>query len=183
MESTGNTRFFRNKLLPAGIDVKVVNTLKFKVVNESVKKTDHYDARMLAEFLEKDMLPESILCSQESEDIRRVLKPRSISVKSLLSLKNQVYGLLLGYGIETKRGQLQSKKERQAVLNDLEDHDVYGSAARAVKPLLDTIDQIAEEEIRKDTWRTCERRRGCGAYSNDSRCWNDYSSNYPCVYG
>jgi len=38
VESTGNTRFFRNKLLPAGIDAKVVNTLKFKVVNESVKK-------------------------------------------------------------------------------------------------------------------------------------------------
>jgi transposase len=56
-----------------------------------------------------------------------------------------VHGLLLGYGIETQRGQLQSKKERQRILSGLEDHDVYGSAARAVVPLLDTIDQVSAQ--------------------------------------
>ncbi len=145
VESTGNTRYFRNRLVKAGIEVKIVNTVKFKVVNESVKKTDKHDARTLAEFLEKDILPESILCSQESEDIRRLLKSRSVLVKALVSLKNQVHGLLLGYGIESRRGQLQSKKERQRILDGLADHKSYGNAARAVKPLLDTIDQIASE--------------------------------------
>jgi len=145
VESTGNTRYFRNRLLRGGIEVKIVNTLKFKVVNESVKKTDKHDSRTLAEFLEKDMLPESILCSQESEDIRRILKSRSVLVKALVSLKNQVHGLLLGYGIESRRGQLQSKKERQRILTGLEDHRSYGNTAQAVKPLLGTIDQIASE--------------------------------------
>ncbi len=145
VESTGNTRFFSNQLLLAGIEVKVVNTLKFKVVNESVKKTDRHDARVLAEFLEKDMLPESVLCSQESEDIRRVIKTRAILVKSLVSIKNQVHGLLLGYGIETKRGQLQSKKERQRILTGLKDHRSFGSAAKAVEPLLITINQVSLE--------------------------------------
>lgn len=145
VESTGNTRYFRNQLLQSGIGVKVVNTMKFKVVTESVKKTDKRDARTLAEFLEKDMLPESVLCSQESEDIRRVIKSRSILVKALVSLKNQVHGLLLGYGIESKRGQLQSKKERQRILCGLEDHRSYGNAALAVKPLLGSIDQVSSE--------------------------------------
>jgi transposase len=145
VESTGNTRYFRNQLLQSGIGVKVVNTMKFKVVAESVKKTDKRDARTLAEFLEKDMLPESILCSQESEDIRRVIKSRSILVKALVSLKNQVHSLLLGYGIESKRGQLQSKKERQRILCGLGDHRSYGNAALAAKPLLESIDQIASE--------------------------------------
>jgi len=145
VESTGNTRYFANQLLKEGIVVKVVNTMKFKVVTESVKKTDKRDARTLAEFLEKDMLPESILCSQESEEIRRIIKSRSILVKALVSLKNQVHGLLMGYGIESKRGQLQSKKERQRILCGLEDHRSYGNAAQAVKPLLETIDQIASE--------------------------------------
>ena len=104
VESTGNTRYFRNQLLQAGIGVKVVNTMKFKVVTESVKTPDKRDARTLAEFLEKDMLPESVLCSQESEDIRRVIKSRSILVKASASLKNQVHGLLLGYGIESPPG-------------------------------------------------------------------------------
>lgn len=145
VESTGNTRYFRNRLLRGGIEVKIVNTLKFKVVNESVKKTDKHDSRTLAEFLEKDMLPESILCSQESEDIRRILKSHSVLVKALVSLKNQVHGLLLGYGIESRRGQLQSRKERQRILTGLADHRSHGNAAQAVKPLLGTIDQIASE--------------------------------------
>lgn len=145
VESTGNTRYFCNQFLQAGIGVKVVNTMKFKVVTESVKKTDKRDARTLAQFLEKDMLPESVLCSQESEDIRRVIKSRSILVKALVSLKNQVHALLLGYGIESKRGQLQSKKERQRILCGLEDHRSYGNAASAVKPLLTSIDQVACE--------------------------------------
>jgi len=145
VESTGNTRYFHNRLLQAGIEVKIVNTSRFKVVTESVKKTDRHDAQTLAEFLEKDMLPESVICSQASEDIRRVLKSRSVLVKALVSLKNQVHGLLLGYGIETRRGQLQSKKERQRILCGLEDHRSYGNAARAVKPLLSTIDQISSE--------------------------------------
>jgi len=71
-----------------------------------------------------------------SEDIRRVLKSRSILVKTVVALKNQIHGLLLGYGIETIRGQLQSKKERQRILTGLEDHEVYGSAAKAVIPLI-----------------------------------------------
>lgn len=145
VESTGKTRYFRNQLLKEGIGVKVVNTMKFEVVTESVKKTDKLDARTLAEFLEKDMLPESVLCSQESEEIRRIIKSRSILVKALVSLKNQVHGLLMGYGIESKRGQLQSKKERQRILCGLEDHRSFGNAAQAVKPLLATIDQIASE--------------------------------------
>jgi len=145
VESTGNTRYFRNQLLQEGVGVKVVNTMKFKVVAESVKKTDKRDARTLAEFLEKGMLPESVLCSQKSEDIRRVIKSRSILVKALVSLKNQVHALLLGYGIESKRGQLQSKKERQRILCGLEDHRSYGHAASAVKPLLASIDQLSCE--------------------------------------
>jgi transposase len=145
VESTGNARYFRNRVLKAGIEVKVVNTLKFKVVNESVKKTDKHDARTLAEFLEKDMLPESVICSQESENIRRVLKSRSIFVKTLVALKNQVHGLLLGYGIETKKGMLQSKKERQRILNGLEDHDFGGNAAPAIQSLFKSIDAAAEQ--------------------------------------
>jgi hypothetical protein len=46
-------------------------------VNESVKKTDKHDAATIAEFLEKDMLPESRLCSRKSEQMRQLLKART----------------------------------------------------------------------------------------------------------
>jgi transposase len=128
-----------------GAVVKVINTLKFKVVNESVKKTDRHDARTIAEFLEKDMLPEARLCSEESEQLRRLLKSRKLLVRTVVSLKNQVHGLLLSYGIETRRGQLQSKKERRRILDVLAEQ---GLAGQAVEPLLDTIDRV-EQEVKK----------------------------------
>jgi transposase len=37
VESTGNTRYFKGRMEAAGIGVTVINTLKMKVVNESVK--------------------------------------------------------------------------------------------------------------------------------------------------
>lgn len=58
VESTGNTRYFKRMLEEEGIPVKVINTMKFKVITESVKKTDMNDDQMIAEFLEKDMLPD-----------------------------------------------------------------------------------------------------------------------------
>ena len=115
VESTGNTRYFKNRVERLGITVVVVNTLKFKIVNESVKKTDRHDASTIAEFLEKEMLPEARLCSQKSEELRRLLKTRTTLVRTIVVVKNQIHGLLLSLGIESARGSLQSKKERRRV--------------------------------------------------------------------
>lgn len=145
VESTGNTRYFKTRVERTGALVKVINTNKFKVITESVKKTDRHDARTIAEFLEKDMLPEARLCSEESEQLRRLLKSRMLLVRTVVSLKNQVHGLLLGCGIETRKGQLQSKKGRRRILDVLAEQ---GFAGQAVEPLLDTIDRV-EGEVKK----------------------------------
>jgi len=63
-------------------------------------------------------------------------------VRTVVALKNQVHGLLLSYGIEMRRGSLQSKKERRRILTVLEEH---GLAGPAVKPLIETIDRLGEE--------------------------------------
>ncbi|MDR2922623.1 MAG: transposase [Treponema sp.] len=89
VESTGNTRYFKNRMEDAGIGVTAINTLKFKVANESVNKADKHDAATIAEFLEKDMLPESRLCSRESEQLRRLLRARESLVTTEVVIKNQ----------------------------------------------------------------------------------------------
>lgn len=45
------------------------------------------------------MLLESHLCDQTSEEIRRMLKTRSILVQATVKMKNQIHGMMLGYGI------------------------------------------------------------------------------------
>jgi transposase len=147
VESTGNARYFVSRMERLGIKCKVINTLKFKIVNQSVKKTDKHDAKTIAEFLSKDMLPESVLCSIESETIRRLLKTRTILVRTGVKIKNQLHGLLLGLGIEVARGQLQSKKKRQQILNVLAEQGLTGAA---VEPLFNSIDQLNEQVKRLD---------------------------------
>ena len=122
VETTGNARFFKNQMEKEFFDVTVVNTNKFKVITYSTKKTDANDALTLAMYLQKEMLPEAHLCSQTSEEIRRMLKTRRILVQSSVKIKNQIHGMLLGYGIETNAAQFQSKRKRQELMNDLANH-------------------------------------------------------------
>ena len=63
------------------------------------------------------MLPEANLCTQTSEEIRRMLKTRMILVQSTVKIKNQIHEMMLGYGIETKAAQFQSTKKRQELSN------------------------------------------------------------------
>ena len=99
----------------------------------------------LAYYLMKGMLPEAHLCSQTSEEIRRMLKTRSILVQSTVKIKNQIHGMMLGYGIETKGGQLQSKKKRQELFKDLEDHGYSEFTASSLKVTLDILDGLCEQ--------------------------------------
>jgi len=140
VESTGNTRYFKNRMEREGIEVRVINTLKFKVVNESVKKTDRHDAATIAEFLEKDMLPESRLCSEATEQLRRLLKVRTTLVRTNVTVKNQIHGLLTGLGMQDSRASLQSKRGRQRILDALAGAD----NGLVVQPLFQTIDRLEE---------------------------------------
>jgi transposase len=140
VESTGNTRYFKNRMEDVGLGVTVINTLKMKVINESVKKTDKHDSATIAEFLEKDILPESQLSSRVSEQFRRLLKVRTTLVKSTVVIKNQIHALLTAEGLEDVKGSLQSKKGRQRVL-DVLNQCINGLVAQ---PLFETIEQLEE---------------------------------------
>lgn len=145
VEATGNARYFKNRMESEGFGVVVVNTGKFKVITMSTKKTDANDAATLAYYLSKDMLPESHLCDQTSEEIRRMLKTRSILVSSSVKIKNQIHGMLLGYGIETKAAQFQSKKKRQELINDLADQGFSQFTASSLEVTLSILDNICAE--------------------------------------
>jgi len=151
VETTGNARFFKNRMEKEGFVVKVVNTNKFKVITMSTKKTDANDAATLAYYLVKEMLPESHLCSQTSEEIRRLLKTRSVLVQSMVKIKNQIHGMMLGYGIETTAAQFQSKRKRQELMDDLADHKYSDFTASSLKVMLKILDDLSAEikEIEK----------------------------------
>ena len=157
VEATGNARYFKNKMEAEGFGVVVVNTSKFKVITMSTKKTDANDAATLSFYLSKDMLPQSHICDQTSEEIRRMLKTRSILVSSTVKIKNQIHGMLLGYGIETTSAQFQSKKKRQELIHVLAEHNFSQFTASSLEVTLNILDDIyaqvkrIEEQIREMT--------------------------------
>ena len=174
VETTGNARYFKNRMEKEYFSVKVVNTNRFKVITMSTKKTDANDAATLAYYLMKEMLPEANLCSQTSEEIRRMLKTRTILVQSMVKIKNQIHGMMLGCGIETKAAQFQSKKKRQELMNDLADHEYSAFTASSLKVMLQIIDDLSEEIKRVEAQlvegTADEHPRGRNQYGDHNRC-------------
>ena len=142
VESTGNTRYFKTQVEKAGAEVTVINTLKFKIINESTKKTDRHDASTISEFLSKGMLPESYLCNKETENLRRLLKSRERLVRSIVGQKNEIHALLVSMGLPDELRSLQSKKGRQKILDTLESNDDYVLEAQSVKLMFSIIEQM-----------------------------------------
>lgn len=146
IESTGNARYFRNVMEHEGFYVVPINTMKFKVIVTSASKTDKRDAFTIAYFLSRDMLPESYLCDQDTEELRKILSERADIVSLMVKTKNKVRSLLVGYGIQTTAAQFQSEKNRQQLLKGLEDHELYTEhAAKTLKMLLDTLTVLSEQ--------------------------------------
>lgn len=89
VESTGNTRYFLRRMERVGVEVKLINTMKFKVVTESVKKTDRHDAATIRAF---------------TDDISRFTTYKQYSAYAGLVPWVQSSNLSERYGNITKRG-------------------------------------------------------------------------------
>ena len=96
--------------------VVVVNPHQFKVISESVKKTDRYDAAALALYLEKDLLPEVRMKPKQNRELMHLAETRDLLVKQRSALKGKINNLLAMQGIELKREALSSKIALERVL-------------------------------------------------------------------
>ena len=117
VECTTNTRYFVEQIEQTVDSVKVVNPSQFKVISRSVKKTDENDARVIAEFLSKDMIPEVRLKDKRLSELSSLAHTRDKLVKLRTALKNKIHNILSAYGIVLKKEQLSSDKALDKVLD------------------------------------------------------------------
>lgn len=110
VEATGNTRWFCAQLNRRVQRIVVVNPHQFRVISESVKKTDRGDAALLAEYLEKELLPEVRQKTPEEAAVAQLAAGRDQLVKMRTMLKNQVHGLLRSHGVLVSKQALASRK-------------------------------------------------------------------------
>lgn len=110
VEATGNTTWFCEEVGPCVGRVVVVNPRQFKVIRSSVKKTDRNDARALAYFLSKDMLPETRLKSTQENELGSLTQTRDMLVKQRTMLLNGIHAMFVRHGMKLKKESLASKK-------------------------------------------------------------------------
>ena len=81
VEATSTTARFYEAVVEHVSRVVVVNPHQFKVISESVKKTDANDAEALAFFLSKDLLPEIRMKSRQQRELQHLAETRDLLVK------------------------------------------------------------------------------------------------------
>ncbi len=115
VEATGNSAYFRDEVIACVGRVVVVNPDQFQVIRKSVKKTDKNDARALALFLSKDMLPETRIKSTEHAQLASVTHTRDLLVKRRTRLLNKLHALYNRHGIKTKKSKFASMRALRAL--------------------------------------------------------------------
>lgn len=110
IEATGNSAWFRDQVLPCVGRVVVVNPKQFQVIRKSVKKTDRNDARALAVFLSKDMLPETRAKSVAESELASLTQTRDLLVKQRTRLLNKIHAVFVRHGIKVRKEGLGSKR-------------------------------------------------------------------------
>lgn len=116
VEVTGNTRLFHEAVAPHVERVVAVNPSQFKVITHSVKKTDPHDARNLALYLAKDLLPEVRMKDKTQAQIASLTQTRDTMVKLRTALKNKVNNICSAQGVNLNKESLGSEKGLKAVL-------------------------------------------------------------------
>ena len=116
VEVTGNTRLFYDAVAPHVAKVVVVNPTQFRVIRDSVKKTDPHDARTLAFYLSKEMLPEVRMKDKLHAQLASLTQTRDTLVKQRTALKNKVNNILSAHGINLRKEALGSDSGLEEVL-------------------------------------------------------------------
>ena len=84
-----------------GIEVHLAHPVYLKPFAKKHVKTDRVDARVLAQLLRMDYLPESYVPGKEMRDLRVMIWHHASLVRLRTSIKNRVHTLLTIEGIQT----------------------------------------------------------------------------------
>lgn len=121
MEATLFTGWIYDFLRPHAMGLKVGHPLKLRAIVAGKKKSDHLDARTLADLLRCDLFPECYMAPERIRELRRVLRYRTLLVQEATRLKNKTAGLLMEVGAEYNKKRLKGRRYFEELLGRVED--------------------------------------------------------------
>ena len=104
IECSGGVNHQVDLLKGAGIDVRILNSNRARAIGYGGKKTDEKDAKMIAELLRADMIPEVSHRSKGARDMSLLITAREQLVTQRTSLICHIRGLLREYGLTMRAG-------------------------------------------------------------------------------
>lgn len=160
VEATGNSNYFYDQVVNSVKEIVVVAPGQFDVIRRSVSKTDKNDARALAFFLSKGMLPRARVKEKSHREVASLVETRDRMVKLRTVLLNKIHGLLNSQGIKLKKESLSSTKGLHRALGYAIDEmcqieikiivDQIESLNKSIKRLEEVISQQARQLVGYD---------------------------------
>jgi transposase len=146
LEATMFTAWIYDHLRAQAHELKVAHPARLKAITSGKKKNDRIDARILADLLRCQLLPEVHLLSRELRELRTILRYRNLLVSQSTRIKNKIAGLLMETGSEYNRQRLHGKRYFQELLTQLE--HVPDSVLELLKVSRQTLDFLCVLERR-----------------------------------
>jgi transposase len=131
MESGYNHEHIYDLLKEEGYDVKVAHPLMVKAIAYAKVKNDKVDARMLADLLRLDMIPECYIPNIETRELRDLARRRHYFVSTRTMFKNKIHAELSRRWMEYSKADLSSQEGRK---------HLRSLKLRAVDDYLDSIE-------------------------------------------
>ena len=98
MEATLFTGWSYDFPKPHAVEMKVAHPEMLKAITAAKKKNDRADAEKLADLLRVNLLPECTMMSEELRELRRILRSRNLVVRTAVTMKNKISGLIMEVG-------------------------------------------------------------------------------------
>jgi transposase len=89
--------------------LKVANPAMLQAIAVAKKKNDQVDARMIADLLRCNLLPQCYMAPSEFRERRRTLRYRNLLVRQNVQMKNRTAGLLMETGVPYNKQKLHGK--------------------------------------------------------------------------
>lgn len=121
MEATLFTGWIYDFLKPHAVELKVAHPEMLKAITAAKKKNDRADAEKLADLLRVNLLPECFMMSEELRELRRILRYRNLVVRTAVTMKNKIAGLLMEVGATYDKKRLHGKRYFGQLLERVED--------------------------------------------------------------
>jgi transposase len=121
MEATLFTGWIYDLLKPLAQELKVAHPPMLKAIAAAKKKNDKVDARMIADLLRCNLLPECYTAPVAIRNLRRMLRYRNLVVRQATRMKNRIAGLLMETGTPYNKERLHGKAYFSELLGSLQE--------------------------------------------------------------